>query len=481
MRRIHYWSAAGAVSLVAWSVGACSTDGAVDSTSALTDAGVGPSSDVLEEGDAAPVDDGIDLDAFGRVECGVTPCVTALAARGGAHVCALLSDRTVRCWGANADGQLGRGPSEDAGADAGAALPSSGRPLPVVGVDEVTQLSVTGRERMGTSCARREDGAVMCWGGNRHGELGLSADRPIIDAEPHPVPSAVRGLGPVGRVDLGGSFACATTLSEPAPAGESSSADSGAREAGGRMYCWGWNNAFQLGRGELPQKHAVAGETALDFRRVRVGAGTLRNGFAIRDNGELLSWGGALSTRSSATASTELDALGRASSFDADGQPMPIPRLTEVRSISAGDTFACAVSAGAAYCWGRSKVGALGNGTGQEEPTPFAVALPTARRIVQIATSNETTCALTIDREVHCWGANTEGQLGNGTDQRQLYPVQVSALSGRDVVQVAAMDAATCALLRDGSVVCWGSNIDGQLGIGGVDDLPHYAPQPVMF
>ncbi len=476
MRRIHYWSAAGAVSFVSLSVGACSADHVIGST--LTpDASVDPTSDVFDGGDAAPVDGGVDLDALDPVECGVTPCVTALAARGGAHICALLSDQTVRCWGANTDGQLGRESLDDAGG----ALSSSGRPLPVVGLDKVTQISATGRERTGTSCARREDGTVMCWGGNRHGELGLSADRPAVDANPHPIPSAVQGLVPVRRVDLGGSFACAISPPDDVSAGEPSFADSGVEAGGGRMYCWGWNNALQLGRGELQQKHGVAGETGLDFRRVLVAAGTLRNGFAIRDNGELLSWGGALLSRSDNVTSTALDALGRSSSFDADGRPLPIPRLYDVRRISAGDTFACAVSAGSAYCWGRSEVGALGNGTSQDETVPFLVPLSTSPRIVDIATSNATTCARTIDRNVYCWGDNSKGQLGDGTALRQFYPVQVNALSRGEVVQVAAMDTATCALLREGSVLCWGSNVDGQLGLGGADDQPHYVPQPVVF
>ncbi len=211
----------------------------------------------------------------------------------------------------------------------------------------------------------------------------------------------------------------------------------------GKMSCWGWNDALQLGRGGLPQKHGVAGETALDFRRVLEFAGTLRNGFAIRDNGELLSWGGGLLTSSNAITTTELDALGRTSSFDADGRPLSIPRLSEVRRISAGDTFACAASAGSAYCWGRSEVGALGNGSDQEEPVLLSVPPATTEPVVDVATSNATACARTVDRNVHCWGDNTKGQLGDGTALRQFYPVQVSALKEGEVVQIAAMDAAT--------------------------------------
>lgn len=465
MRRIHFCSAAGAVFSVSLSIGACAADDAdesTDSTRAPTGE-VDASVDVFDGGADAAVDgdDGIDLDALDRVECAVTPCVTALAARGGAHICALLSDQTVRCWGANADGQLG---SES--------LASSGKPLPVAGLDKVTQITVAGRDRTGTSCARREDGTVMCWGGNRHGELGLSADLPVVDANPHPTPSAVGGLAPVHRVDLGGSFACAVERPE---------ADTGVDAGGGKMYCWGWNNALQLGRGELPQKHGVAGETALEFRRTLMGGGTLRNGFAIRDNGELLSWGGSLLTSNNGVTSTELDALGRTSPFDADGRPLPIPGLSDVRRISAGDTFACAASAGSAYCWGRSEVGALGNGSAHDEPIPFSVPLSTTKRVVDVATSNTTACARTIDRKVHCWGDNTKGQLGDATALRQFYPVEVSALKEGDIVQIAAMDAATCALLKDGSVQCWGSNVDGQLGIGRTDDQPHYVAEPVVF
>lgn len=467
MRRIHSRFAAAAVSCVSFSIssfiiGACAADDTDESTVAPT-AEVDASVDVFEGGADAALDgdDGVDLDALDRVECAVTPCVTALAARGGAHICALLSDQTVRCWGANTDGQLG---SES--------LASSGKPLAVAGLDKVTQITTTGRDQTGTSCARREDGTVMCWGGNRHGELGLSADLPVVDANPHATPSAVRGLGPARRVDLAGSFACA--IAQP-------DADADADAGGGKMYCWGWNDALQLGRGELPQKHGVAGETALEFRRVRMGAGTLRNGFAVRDNGELLSWGGGLLTSDDGVTRTELDALGRSSPFDADGRPLPIPRLSAVRRLSAGDTFACAASAGSAYCWGRSEVGALGNGSDREEPIPFSVPLATTERVIDVATSNATACARTIDQNVHCWGDNTKGQLGDGTALRQFYPVQVSALKEGDIVQIAAMDAATCALVRNGSVHCWGSNVDGQLGIGHTDDQPHYVAEPVVF
>ncbi len=82
--------------------------------------------------------------------------VTALHA-GMDHFCALLADRTVRCWGNDTFGQLGARSEGD----------SSAVPLEVA-LTDVTQLA-TGDSH---SCALRGDGSVWCWGANAHGQLG---------------------------------------------------------------------------------------------------------------------------------------------------------------------------------------------------------------------------------------------------------------------------------------------------------------------
>jgi len=85
-------------------------------------------------------------------------------------------------------------------------------------------------------------------------------------------------------------------------------------------------------------------------------------------------------------------------------------------------------------------------------------------------------CVLAGDGSLWCWGDNKYGQLGDGTTASRTAPVQVTAL-GSDVVQVSAGEAYTCAVKRDGSAWCWGSNGAGQLGTGKwIDAL---APSPV--
>ncbi len=85
---------------------------------------------------------------------------------GPLHTCARLDDRTLRCWGDNADGELGDGTTV-----------GHSVPVPVVGLTGVTEVTVS----LGHTCARQTDGTVLCWGHNADGELGdgTTLPRPI--------------------------------------------------------------------------------------------------------------------------------------------------------------------------------------------------------------------------------------------------------------------------------------------------------------
>jgi alpha-tubulin suppressor-like RCC1 family protein len=83
-------------------------------------------------------------------------------------------------------------------------------------------------------------------------------------------------------------------------------------------------------------------------------------------------------------------------------------------------------------------------------------------------------CARKSDGTVACWGANSDGQLGNGSVVDSTSPVAVNGMS--DVVEIAAAGGATtgtdettacsCARKRDGTIFCWGDNHSGALGNG---------------
>jgi alpha-tubulin suppressor-like RCC1 family protein len=65
---------------------------------------------------------------------------------------------------------------------------------------------------------------------------------------------------------------------------------------------------------------------------------------------------------------------------------------------------------------------------------------------------------------VRCWGSNTYGQLGNGTNTSSATPVAVSGLAG--AVEIGGPPHSTCIRRADGTMSCWGRNDTGQLGDG---------------
>src|SRR5438876_341935 len=135
-------------------------------------------------------------------------------------------------------------------------------------------------------------------------------------------------------------------------------------------------------------------------------------------------------------------------------------------AVSAGAFFSCVrLSDGTAQCTGRDQFGQLGNddGTFTSSSVPVAVSgLTTATRVVAGA---EHACALLGDSTVRCWGAGDSGQRGDGTfNNSSTVPVAVGGLTG--AVSVVTGGYHTCALLGDGTVWCWGGNIEGQLGDG---------------
>ncbi|WP_437729430.1 RCC1 domain-containing protein [Sorangium sp. So ce861] len=130
--------------------------------------------------------------------------------------------------------------------------------------------------------------------------------------------------------------------------------------------------------------------------------------------------------------------------------------------MAAGGNHNCAVlSDDTVACWGRNEQGQLGDGTtSYHRARPVRVPGLTDVRSVAVGGPEITarSCAVLKDGTVKCWGRST-GKPGGGI---QFEPMLVEGLEG---VQNLAMGSAhSCALLVDGSVKCWGLNIFGQAG-----------------
>ncbi len=142
--------------------------------------------------------------------------------------------------------------------------------------------------------------------------------------------------------------------------------------------------------------------------------------------------------------------------------PVAVAGLTGVlRSVAAGSYFSLAVRAdGTVVAWGANAQGQLGDGTQTARSLPTMV--PGLSGIVAVAAGELHGVALSSAGQVWTWGANTQGQLGDGTTTRRLSPVLLPGLT--DIVAIGAGGTHTLAVHADGTVSAWGLNSYGQLG-----------------
>lgn len=136
--------------------------------------------------------------------------------------------------------------------------------------------------------------------------------------------------------------------------------------------------------------------------------------------------------------------------------------------LSGNDSHTCALASSQVFCWGANTYGQLGNGTTTNslKPTPikYTDGLQ-AGTITKIGTGNAHTCAL-AQSQVWCWGTGSYGQLGNGTTPATVTtPTKVDGLAGLTVQDLSVGAFNTCAIASS-RVFCWGWNPDGQIGDG---------------
>lgn len=370
---------------------------------------------------AGQLGDGTNADRSTPVQVnGLSSGIVAIAA-GGKHTCALTTIKSIHCWGFNNHGQLGDGTGID-----------SWTPVDVKNLSNVVSLtsggSVTSGSSEGYSCAVTQDGSTYCWGDNILGQLG---DGSFVDRW---VPTRVNG--DFALVGAGVEHTCALT-------------------AIGGVYCWGLNALGDLGDGTKTSRPAPVGVYGLSSQISALAAGYAHTCALVADT--VRCWG-----------ANNVGQLGDGTTTSR-GVPLAVPGLANVSAIAAGFGHTCALTTGGSVsCWGNNDLGQLGDGTQTERWSPAAVnGLPAG--IVRITAGGSHNCALTLAGAVWCWGYNANGEVGDGsTGNNRLLPVPVSGLGAGGVIvgSVVAGGQHTCALTAAGDVACWGYNSHGQLGDG---------------
>jgi alpha-tubulin suppressor-like RCC1 family protein len=246
-----------------------------------------------------------------------------------------------------------------------------------------------------------------------------------------------------------------------------------ARRTDGTVYCWGDDTWGAIGTGvafDGGSRPSILNPSRVmsldDATQISGGADHV---CALRLGGTAVCWG-----------SDTYGQLGNGKSGDnqAAVTPLPVANLSGLSQISAGGIFTCALkTSGEVTCWGDNVFGELGNGDDAGAVTAQPVAVSGVNDATQIATGYDHVCALRAGGTVVCWGSNADGELGNASTNPSTTPVPVSSLNG--VKMVAAGDVFSCAVLDTGAVACWGSNRYGQLGNGAPSNTPNPTPVTV--
>jgi len=333
--------------------------------------------------------------------CDGNACSKLRVSAGTLHTCAVTAAGGVQCWGA---GSLGP--------------PGSLVPVALAGLSSgVTSVSVSTSIALYAehTCVVTDKGGVKCWD------------------YANPTPLDVMGFSStVVSVAAGGSHNCALT-------------------SAGAVQCWGNNGSGQLGNNTRTSSTVPVDVVGLASGAIAVSVGEAHS-CAVTSAGGVKCWGADF-----------FGQLGDGTTQEAH-VPVDVSDLTSgAATVSAGLNYACALTtAGGVKCWGYGQNGQLGNGGALISRVPVDVTGLASGVFAISATSYYNACALTTAGGVKCWGASTEGELGNGSTTTSFVPVDVKLRSGAVAVTMGAQHG--CAISATFGLECWGRNLDGELG-----------------
>ncbi len=355
---------------------------------------------------------------FGRLS-------TQIEAGAGAtgHGAAVTTNGQMYAWGGNANGQIGDG-----------TVTVKSSPVLVVGVSQRWNALGVGVDNLFGILV---NGDGYGWGLNANGQLGIGS------VTPQSSPILVLG-GFKWQLISGGASTVGIT-------------------ATGIAYAWGLNANGQLGLGDVtPRSSPVIVLGGFTWRQVISARSNFMLGVAT--TGAAYGWG--------------LNAFGQLGVGDVTPRSSPVIVLggftwasVACSSGASGGGFSIGITnTGDAYGWGANNLGQLGVGDVTPRSSPVIIVGGKKWRFIKVA--GDSAIGITRDGLTYAWGRNESGQLGDGTVVSKSSPVLV--LGGITFRQVIAGEVSgsnlgyMMGIATNGNAYGWGSNLNGQLGVGDV-------------
>lgn len=282
----------------------------------------------------------------------------------------------------------------------------------------------------------------------------------------------------------------------------------------GVAYCWGMNDAGQLGNGTTASSNVpVKVSGAATFMRISTSG---NHTCALTANKAAYCWG--LNDFGQVGVGTQVNVL----------VPTAVSGGRVFNVVQAGWRHSCGVTPSfQLFCWGNNSRGQLGDGSLALKTVPSL--MPNANGPVNVYLGVDYTCYSNSDTELFCAGRNDNGQFGIGIGTQELFPVSTDlyyegfttggfhgcglssnsgycwgndfwgqkgnasnesgeypdALFGNTLyTSLSAGYGHTCGISTSNQALCWGDNASGQLGygsIGGIATFPQNIATSMNF
>jgi alpha-tubulin suppressor-like RCC1 family protein len=294
---------------------------------------------------------------------------------GKDHVCVVLNDSSVKCWGRNENGKLGDGSNTE-----------SSVPLLVPGLSGVSKLSLGEKH----SCALTNNNLIYCWGRNNRLQLGVNCTEGECRAATEvelpltPTPTII-------EISAGKEFTCALL-------------------ATGAVYCWGAGDFGQLGLSSVNDRDVPA-KLNTNYNFIQISAGD-KYACGVLTTGGAMCWG--LNAHYQIGDSTIIQR----------NSPVFVHNLSGLSKISANYDHTCVLkNDNSVWCWGRQINGALGDLVFAESDRTFPGPVINGKNMESMGEKSiGFSCALRTDSTIWCWGLNNFGQIGFDVSST-FYPI----------------------------------------------------------